>query len=178
MLSLNPQPRIHGICPLTAVPFREDGSVDYAQFDRLIGSLMKTGVNGIGLFGVVSEFYKLTDAEKSELAHRMLKQMEGSGAYSLISVTDHATEIAVRRCIEMKKIFRRSSGGRFLSVKLSSADRSLCPDDSRWGLTPQSPNGRRNFSARGCLFLPTGVQSNQRPRQIAAFGKGFGGEEL
>ena len=72
MLSLNPQPRIHGICPLTAVPFREDGSVDYAQFDRLIGSLMKTGVNGIGLFGVVSEFYKLTDAEKTELAHRML----------------------------------------------------------------------------------------------------------
>lgn len=104
MLSLNPQPRIHGICPLTAVPFREDGSVDYAQFDRLIGSLMKTGVNGIGLFGVVSEFYKLTDAEKSELAHRMLKQMEGSGVYSLISVTDHATEIAVRRARQFQEM--------------------------------------------------------------------------
>lgn len=47
MLSLNLQSRIRGICPLAAVPFQEDGSVDYAQFDRLIRSFLKTGVNGI-----------------------------------------------------------------------------------------------------------------------------------
>lgn len=104
MLSLNLQSRIRGICPLAAVPFQEDGSVDYAQFDRLIRSFLKTGVNGIGLFGVVSEFYKLTDVEKTELAHRMLKQMEGSDVYSLISVTDHATEIAVQRAREFQEM--------------------------------------------------------------------------
>lgn len=96
MLSFNQKERIRGICPLTAVPFRKDGTVDYEQFDQLIEYLMKTGVNGIGLFGVVGEFYKLADDEKINLARRMLKKMEGSSLYSLISVTDHATEIAVQ----------------------------------------------------------------------------------
>ena len=46
MLSLNLQSRIRGICPLAAVPFQEDGSVDYAQFDRLIRSFLKLASMG------------------------------------------------------------------------------------------------------------------------------------
>lgn len=93
----DPIHRIRGICPLTAVPFTETGEVDYRQFEELVMHLARSGVHGIGLFGVVSEFYKLSDAERMKLAALMIPKLKGTGVFSLISVTDHATELAVQR---------------------------------------------------------------------------------
>ena len=93
----NTKDYIQGICPLTAVPFDADGNVDYRQFDHLLDCLIASGVNGVGLFGVVGEFAKLDDAEKTKLAEIMTAKLKDTPLFSLISVTDHATEIAVKR---------------------------------------------------------------------------------
>ena len=95
---------IIGICPLTAVPFTKEGEIDYRQFERLLDCLIATGVHGIGLFGVVGEFSKLDDGEKLKLAEIMVDKMRGTDLYSLISVTDHSTEIAVKRAKKFEEL--------------------------------------------------------------------------
>lgn len=95
---------IKGICPLTAIPFGKNGEIDYRQFERLLDCLIASGVHGIGLFGVVGEFSKLDDAEKLELARRMTQKLKGTPLYSLISVTDHSTEIAVKRAKQFEDL--------------------------------------------------------------------------
>lgn len=94
---------IQGICPLAAVPFSNDGQVDYKQFEYLLDCLVASGVHGIGLFGVVGEFSKLADDEKLKLAEILTDKIKGTQSYSLISVTDHSTEIAVKQA----KVFER-----------------------------------------------------------------------
>lgn len=95
--TMNGKKEIKGICPLTAIPFDENGEIDYRQFEHLLDCLIASGVHGIGLFGVVGEFSKLDDGEKMELAGRMIRRLKDTPLYSLISITDHSTEIAVKR---------------------------------------------------------------------------------
>ncbi|CCN85596.1 putative Dihydrodipicolinate synthetase [Vibrio nigripulchritudo SFn27] len=87
---------IVGVNPVLAMPFTQNGDVDYKSFDRLVEHLIQTGCHGMTLFGIASEFYKLTFPEKEELALRFLKNTEHSNVYRCLSVTDHATEVAVQ----------------------------------------------------------------------------------
>ena len=88
---------ITGVCPVIAMPFHTNGGVDYAGFDRLLSHLIASGVHGLTLFGIASEFHKLTDSEKNGLARRFLKQTGASDVFGMLSVTDHSTEVAVKR---------------------------------------------------------------------------------
>jgi 2-keto-3-deoxy-L-arabinonate dehydratase len=56
-----------------------------------------SGIDGATLFGIASEFHKLDDREKHRLAQRFIGGLAGSSLYRVLSVTDHATELAVRR---------------------------------------------------------------------------------
>lgn len=86
-----------GVNPIVAMPFATDGKVDMVSFVNLVEHLKTTGCNGITLFGIASEFYKLTDLEKQQLATLFVQALSTSDVYSCISVTDHATEVAVER---------------------------------------------------------------------------------
>jgi 4-hydroxy-tetrahydrodipicolinate synthase len=88
---------IHGVNAIVALPFTDDGRIDYISFDRLLNFMAGSGINGATLFGIASEFHKLSDLEKEQLANRFIGGLEGSGLYRVLSVTDHATELAVRR---------------------------------------------------------------------------------
>ena len=88
---------IHGVNAIVATPFSDDGRLDYRGFDRVVDFMAGSGINGATLFGIASEFHKLNDREKDQLAHRFLGGLAGSGLYRVLSVTDHATEPAVRR---------------------------------------------------------------------------------
>lgn len=88
---------IHGVNAIVAMPFTDDGRIDYASFDRLLAFMAGSGIDGATLFGIASEFHKLDDYEKDRLAQRFLGGLAGSGLYRVLSVTDHATELAVRR---------------------------------------------------------------------------------
>jgi dihydrodipicolinate synthase/N-acetylneuraminate lyase len=88
---------ISGVCPVIAVPFSDDGSVDLDGFDSLVDHLVQIGVSALTLFGLASEFHKLTDSERHVLASRLLLRTRNAGVAAVISVTDHATEVAVDR---------------------------------------------------------------------------------
>jgi dihydrodipicolinate synthase/N-acetylneuraminate lyase len=88
---------IRGICPILAVPFEVDDTVDLDGFDRIVAYVAGSGVTAAGLFGFASEFPKLSDAERSELQSRFLGVTSTLDEFAgIISITDHATALAVR----------------------------------------------------------------------------------
>jgi len=93
--------RIRGICPVLAVPFTADGNVDLAGFTAVTRHVLGTGVTAVMLFGFASEFYKLTDDERTQLQRTLLAQTKRrDDVAAIISITDHATEVAVKNAIQ------------------------------------------------------------------------------
>ncbi|MEX5409618.1 dihydrodipicolinate synthase family protein [Atlantibacter hermannii] len=88
---------IKGVNPIAAVPFRADGELDETSFSNMLGHLARTGIDGLTLFGIASEFPKLSDDERDRLATRFISDLAGSGVFRAMSVTDHSTELAVKR---------------------------------------------------------------------------------
>ncbi|MDW2742710.1 dihydrodipicolinate synthase family protein [Atlantibacter subterraneus] len=88
---------IKGVNPIAAVPFRADGKLDETSFSNMLGHLAGTGIDGLTLFGIASEFPKLSDDERERLAARFISDLAGSGVFRAMSVTDHSTELAVKR---------------------------------------------------------------------------------
>ncbi len=88
---------LRGICPIVAAPFTEQGEVDYEDLYGLVTHLVRGGCNAVTLFGIAGEYYKLTDEERRQMAEVTVRAVRDSGGKSIISVTDHATENAVKQ---------------------------------------------------------------------------------
>lgn len=88
---------ISGVNPIVAMPFTSQGEIDERSFIRLLEHLATSGANGATLFGIASEFPKLDDSERDRLAQLMINTLAGSPLYRAFSVTDHSTEIAIKR---------------------------------------------------------------------------------
>jgi dihydrodipicolinate synthase/N-acetylneuraminate lyase len=98
---MTPDLRIRGVCPVLAVPFTETGDVDLASFNALTRRVIDAGATSVMLFGFAGEFYKLTDGEREELRHTFLTETGSrDDVAAIVSITDHATEVAVRRARE------------------------------------------------------------------------------
>lgn len=95
--------QICGVNPIAALPFTAQGEPDYASVDRLLGHLADTGIQGLTLFGIASEFPKLEDSERLRLADQFISTLSGSGIFRALSVTDHSTEVAVKRARDYQK---------------------------------------------------------------------------
>lgn len=95
--------QICGVNPIAALPFTAQGEPDYASVDRLLGHLADTGIQGLTLFGIASEFPKLEDSERLRLADQFISTLSGSGIFRAMSVTDHSTEVAVKRARDYQK---------------------------------------------------------------------------
>jgi len=92
-----PQPSTpRGLLPVLAVPFHADGALDLDGFDAICHHVLGCDVDGALLFGLASEFHKLTDDERRELRGRFLTiAREHPGRLPIVSVTAHATRNAV-----------------------------------------------------------------------------------
>lgn len=88
---------ICGVNPIVAMPFSPDGEIDEKSFVRLLEHLAATGIQGTTLFGIASEFPKLDDHERGRLAEIFITTLAGAPLYRAISVTDHSSEVAVKR---------------------------------------------------------------------------------
>jgi len=65
---------------------------------------MGTGAQGLTVFGLVTEFYKLADEEKSIMMKILLEETRQSATVAgVVSITDHSWEVAVRRSIEAEQ---------------------------------------------------------------------------
>ncbi len=87
---------IKGICPIIATPFTENGEVDYQDLDNLVKHLINGGCHAVTLFGIAGEYYKLSDDERKKMVEVTVKAAKEAGGKTIISVTDHSTEVAVK----------------------------------------------------------------------------------
>jgi 4-hydroxy-tetrahydrodipicolinate synthase len=94
------QKLIQGICPIVTTPFNAEGQVDELCFRGLIRWLAAGGCDALTLFGIAGEYYKLTENERRRMVGWMVEECRAAKVPSIISVTDHATEVAVARARE------------------------------------------------------------------------------
>ena len=87
---------LQGAFSVAFTTFNEDGSVDYDQYKKQLEYLCRAGSDGIVMYGMTSEYHKLTDAEKEKLTAIFLETLRGSEVISVLSVTDWSTDIAVK----------------------------------------------------------------------------------
>jgi len=87
-----------GILPILAAPFTARGALDEDSFQSLVRHLIGCGVSGLTLFGLVTEFYKLTDRERARLQALLLAETSRAQAVAgIVAITDHSWEVAVGR---------------------------------------------------------------------------------
>lgn len=89
---------IAGIVPIIAAPFTTTGALDEDSFQSLVRHLLQSGAQALTLFGLATEFYKLTDDDRARLQTRLLAETCRSDSVAgIISITDQAWEVAVQR---------------------------------------------------------------------------------
>ena len=89
---------ISGIVPIVAATFTSSGALDEDSFQSLIRHLMGTNASALTLFGLATEFYKLTDGERARMQTLLLTETGGSESVTgIISITDHSWEVACER---------------------------------------------------------------------------------
>ncbi len=88
---------LQGVVPIVAVPFTRTNEVDYDSLTSLIRHLAGIGCHGLTMFGIASEYYKLTDAESDHISELMVMECQKANVPSILSVTQHATHAAIER---------------------------------------------------------------------------------
>ena len=90
--------QISGIVPIVAATFTSLGSLDEDSFQELVRHLIPSGASALTLFGLASEFYKLTDDERARMQTLLLREtVKSDRVAGIISITDHSWEVAVKR---------------------------------------------------------------------------------
>lgn len=85
-----------GVFPVAPTTFRDDGSLDLASQDRVIDFLVDAGVDAVCVLANYSEQFSLTDAERDEIAERVLAY--AAGRLPVIVTTSHfSARIAAER---------------------------------------------------------------------------------
>lgn len=69
--------KLKGVYPVLSMPFTKDKEVDYDSLRNLINFLIKKGVDGLAVFGLNSEFYKLSDEEINKIAEVFVDENKG-----------------------------------------------------------------------------------------------------
>jgi dihydrodipicolinate synthase/N-acetylneuraminate lyase len=87
---------LRGCYPILATPFGPDGEIDGASVIRLVQHLREAGLPGFTMFGLASEFYKLTDADR-ELLVDLAFETRATGQAAIVSVTAHSWEVATKQ---------------------------------------------------------------------------------
>ena len=67
---------MHGLYPILAMPFDDDGSIDTEDLEREVEFAIEAGVDGVGL-ALGSEILKLTDAERDLATRTVVDKMAG-----------------------------------------------------------------------------------------------------
>ncbi|WP_436923925.1 dihydrodipicolinate synthase family protein [Halosimplex amylolyticum] len=88
-------PAAPGNCPIVATPFTADGAVDHESLRNEIHTIADAGCEAATMFGIASEFFKLSDDERLTVAETVVDACGAAGIASVLSVTHGATRVAV-----------------------------------------------------------------------------------
>ena len=96
---MSPTRSIEGVIPVLPVPFADDQTLDLQAFVQEVDWVTRGPADGLALFGLASEYWKLSDDERLSLAETLVETVQGRKAV-LVSVTDssryHAERFARR----------------------------------------------------------------------------------
>ncbi len=92
-----------GVCPILATTFTDQGEIDYASLKKLTRWLIEKKSSAITMFGIASEYYKLSDYERDKMIETVIKEANGDVAV-IVSVTKHASESAVVDAVHAEKM--------------------------------------------------------------------------
>ena len=94
---------ISGVLPVLAVPFNKDGSLDLDSIPKLVEHCISNKANGVVIFGLASELYKLNDSERIQILEKVISSV--NSRVPVIVGTEHSgTSAAVARSIEAEKL--------------------------------------------------------------------------
>jgi len=69
---------VHGLVPILATPFLPDGSLDLPGLRRLTEFQLASGVDGVAVFGMASENFALTAAERTVILREVTGVVAGA----------------------------------------------------------------------------------------------------
>lgn len=87
--------RPQGLMPILPAVFHETGELDLEGLSTVVQRVAQAGVDGAVLFGLVTEYYKLSDDEKWQMVKAARLAMPTT-CELVVSITAHATELAVK----------------------------------------------------------------------------------
>lgn len=93
---LDRKPELGGVLPVLVTPFHDDGVIDEDSLRRQIEFELDTGVDGVVLFGLVGEGFKLSDAERDRVMAVAAETIAGR-APLVVAVEHNGTAAAADR---------------------------------------------------------------------------------
>ena len=87
---------LRGCYPILTTPFGSNGEIDGEGVGRLVRHLREAGLPGFTMFGLASEFYKLSDADREALIEAAF-EARNRGQTAIVSVTAHSWEVAKKQ---------------------------------------------------------------------------------
>jgi len=90
---------IGGVIPILPTPFLPDGAIDENSFINVIEAAICGGVHGVAMFGLASEYYKLSERERRHLTRLLVGHVAGRVPV-VISIVQHSTRLAVDEAIQ------------------------------------------------------------------------------
>jgi 4-hydroxy-tetrahydrodipicolinate synthase len=94
---------LRGCYPILATPFRPDGELDEEGVARLVRHLHAVGLPGFTMFGLASEFYKLSDADRETLIEAAF-DARTQDQTTIVSVTAHSLEVARKQARRAEEV--------------------------------------------------------------------------
>jgi 4-hydroxy-tetrahydrodipicolinate synthase len=86
-----------GIYPITPTPFDEQGRIDAASIETMTAFMLRRGVDGLAVLGVMGEADRLTDAERDQVVEAFRRALP-AGKALVVGVGANGTDAAIQAC--------------------------------------------------------------------------------
>lgn len=83
---------IKGVMPVLAVPFHDDGTIDFQSIPKLVNYCVSQQVDALVIFGLASELYTLNDLEREQILHEVVIAVKSR--VPIIVGTEHSGTIS------------------------------------------------------------------------------------
>ncbi|GAB3874356.1 hypothetical protein GCM10027610_142970 [Dactylosporangium cerinum] len=88
---------VRGLIPVLATPFHPDGSLDTGSLRRLVEFSVRSGVDGVAVFGFASEGFTLTTPERAAIL-AVVREALGPALPIVAGVSATGTGDAIDQC--------------------------------------------------------------------------------
>ena len=86
-----------GIFPITPTPFDEQGRIDVESIQTMTAFMLRRGVDGLAVLGVMGEADRLTDAERDQVVEAFRRALP-AGKALVVGAGANGTDAAIQAC--------------------------------------------------------------------------------